>query len=490
MNPADLTLPAGVPGRPWTDMYADHAGTAARAVVSKDGAWTFSELTAQGGAWAAWLDVVGAPASKPVPIMVGANPAAYGLMVAGAFTDRPMAPLGDRHTASELATCVAALGSELLVVDADAEPLAKEVSARVGARVVVLPPTPPSTAAPLVLEAPRDRVVLVLHTSGTTGQPRAVRFTNDRLGARARVYADLLGLGPGDVYSSSQQFHHLAGAGLLAVALSVGVTVVPPTSRFSIDGWRRLADLGTTHATVAPTMIERLLRARALDFPSLRMIVYGASPIRYPTARKLLARHPDLGVFQGYSQTEGGPITALGPDDHRAAVAERPEWLHSVGRPVPGCEVRILEPDADGVGEVLARADHLAAPGADGWLHTGDLGWLSDDGFLFLAGRKGDLIIRGGENVYPEEVEARLEEHPWVREAAVVGLPHDDLGEEVAAFVVPSGGGAALDPEELRAFVRTELSGFKVPTTWHVVDELPRGPLGKLQRRLLREVPR
>jgi acyl-CoA synthetase (AMP-forming)/AMP-acid ligase II len=148
--------------------------------------------------------------------------------------------------------------------------------------------------------------------------------------------------------------------------------------------------------------------------------------------------------------------------------------------------VIIHRPDGDGIGEVRARGGHLAAPASDGWLHTGDLGRLGADGYLYLSGRQGDMIIRGGENVYPEEVENRIARHPGIREAAVVGAPHEVLGEEVVAFIVPAEPGGPPDISELRRFVRQELAGFKVPARWHVVDELPRGALGKVLRRALR----
>jgi acyl-CoA synthetase (AMP-forming)/AMP-acid ligase II len=481
-------MPGRVSGRTWTEMFADHASGEGLAVVTHDGDWRFADLTARASGWAEWLDRIDAPSGQVLPVMVGSSPTAYALLVAGAYTDRPIAPLGNRLTVPEIAACVSELGSRLLVVEPEFEALAEDVADRVGARVVALPAEPPDSCVALPEPVSRDRVIYVLHTSGTSGRPKPVRFTNDRLGSRSRVYSDLLGLRPGDVYSSSQQFHHLGGAGLLAVALSVGVSVVPPASRFTIAGWQDLASLRTTHATLAPTMIERLLADGALGFPSLRMIIYGSSPIRPVTAARLLAEHPELGVFQGYSQTEGGPITSLSPDDHRRAVEGDGERLASVGRAVPGLELAIDGADAFGVGEVIARADHLAAPGADGWLHTGDLGRVDEDGYLYLVGRKGDMIIRGGENVYPDEVERRLESHPSVREVAVVGLPHDEYGEEVVAFVVPEDPSRPIDTDGLRQYARQTLAGFKVPTDWRTVPELPRGGLGKVLRRTLRNL--
>jgi len=135
---------------------------------------------------------------------------------------------------------------------------------------------------------------------------------------------------------------------------------------------------------------------------------------------------------------------------------------------------------------VIARADHLFAAGPDGWLRTGDLGRIGDDGYLYLVGRRGDMIIRGGENVYPQEVENRLLEHPRVADAAVVGVPDRLLGETIKAFVVPADPADPPASEELRAFARAALAGFKVPAQWEFVPSLPRNATGKLLRRELR----
>jgi len=475
-----------VPGATWARMFAEHAHTGRTAVVAADRSWTFRELTESAQAWAGWFDSAGLDPGVPVPLLIGSGPAAYALLLAGALTGRPLAPLGDRLTVAELAACLTSLGAGVLVADSEHADLAHQVTAQVELPCRILPGAEPADRGSLDFVAPGHAVALVLHTSGTTGQPRPVRFRMDRLGLRARVYAELLQLQPGDVYSSSQQFHHLGGVGLLMVALAMGVTVVPPVTRFSVESWIALGELGMTHATLAPTMIERLLGTGALPIPSLRVITYGSSPIRPATAARLVREHPSIGLLQGYSQTEGGPITALTPDDHRLAALEHPELLASAGRPVAGTEVAIHRPDGDGVGEIWARAGHLAAPGPDGWLRTGDLGRIRDDGYLVLSGRKGDMIIRGGENVYPEQVENRIISHPDVQEAGVVGAADQVLGEEIVAFIVPRDPDAPPAPEELRRFVRQELAGFKVPARWHVVSELPRGALGKVLRRTLR----
>ena len=481
---------AVVPGPSWAQMYARHALSGRPAVVSAGGTWSFRELTERAAGWAAWLEAAGLPPGRPVPVLSGGGPSAYALLLAGACTGRPLALLGSRLTPPEISRCVAVLGTEgpdagAFIADAAHAALGREVAVLARRRLIILPDPDALGTCELPLDVAASDVAMVLFTSGTTGTPKAVAFGQSRLGARTRLYADLLDLRADDVFSSSQGFHHLAGAGLLMVALGLGAAVVPPAPRFTADSWRALAGLGTTHATVAPAMIERLMAAGTLALPGLRMITYGASPIRPATLARLVTHHPSIQLLQGYSQTEGGPITALTPADHLRAAAGQTRLLASAGRPVRGTRVVIHDPGADGIGEVWAQADHLAAPRADGWLHTGDMGRL-DDGFLYLSGRQGDMIIRGGENVYPEEVEQRLATHPGVREAAVVGITHEVLGQEIVAFIVPAEPRNPPGEADLRAYVRAELAGFKVPTQWRVIGELPRGALGKVLRRELR----
>ena len=275
----------------------------------------------------------------------------------------------------------------------------------------------------------------ILHTSGTSGLPKAVPYRQDRLAARVAVNASLLELGPGSVYASSSPLHHIAGLGMLFVALGAGATLLT-FGGFSIENWVGLGRRGVTHALLVPTTIDILLEHDALPLPSLRTLQYGASPIHPDTLSAAMAALPGVRFVNIFGQTEGSPITCLTAEDHLLAAGGRPELLRSVGRAAPGVEVRIEGAGPDGVGEVVARAAHLFVPDADGWLRTGDLGRLDGDGYLYLSGRRGDRIVRGGENIYPVEVEDVLVTHPEVREVAVVGVPDRRWGEIVKAFVV------------------------------------------------------
>jgi acyl-CoA synthetase (AMP-forming)/AMP-acid ligase II len=198
-----------------------------------------------------------------------------------------------------------------------------------------------------------------------------------------------------------------------------------------------------------------------------------------------MANLPATELVQLFGQTEGSPITVLDGDDHRRARTDRPDLLYCAGRAGLGVELRVEAAGVDGVGEVWGRAAHFAVVDEAGWRHTGDLGRIDDEGYLFLAGRAGDTINRGGENVRPAEVEGVLATFPEIDDVAVVGLPDERLGEVVAAFVVAAPG-HQLDWDELRVRARQELAGYKVPAVWSAVAELPRNAAGKVLRRVLR----
>ncbi|MCW2720299.1 class I adenylate-forming enzyme family protein [Pseudonocardia sp.] len=469
----------------WSEMVAAAHRGGGTAVVSEAGSVSGPELLAWASGIAEWLTGLGASPGVPVPALLGATtPEAVALTVGGAALGTPIAPLNPRLTVHELTPIVTALRAAVLLCEPDAVDVGAAVADAAGARLAVLGDVPASTR-PLPEPDP-DAIAGYLHTSGTTGRPKPVAMAQDRLVVRSHVNIGLLRLTPDSVYATASPWPHIAGSGNVVVALAAGATVVA-VPRFTVESWTGLQTLEPTHALLVPSMIEMLLAADLLEPGTLRVLQYGSSPIHPDTLARVLEVLPDVDLVNLFGQTEGSPITSLGPDDHRLAADGRPELLCSVGRAVPGVELRVDDPDEHGVGEVVARAAHFLRPDPDGWLHTGDLGRLDDDGFLYLSGRRGDKIVRGGENVYPVEVEDVLVKHPGVAEVAVVGVPERRLGETVAAFVVPAEGSAPPTADELRAFARERLAGFKVPGEWSFVTSLPRTSSGKVQRRLLAE---
>jgi long-chain acyl-CoA synthetase len=259
---------------------------------------------------------------------------------------------------------------------------------------------------------------------------------------------------------------------------------------------------GVTHALLVPAMILMLLDHPDIDdydVTTLNTIVYGGSPITEAILARAVARF-GCRFFQNYGLTEAsGAVTTLGPDDHDL---ERPHLLRSAGRPVPWAEVRVLDPESGTevpighVGEVCVRsAANMRGywnrpPGEPGvfwgdWLRTGDAGYFDDDGYLFLHDRVKDMIVSGGENVYPAEVERVLAQHPAVADVAVIGIPSDRWGEAVHAVVVPRAA-SSPEPDELIRFARTMLAGYKLPKSVEFVESLPRNPSGKVLKTELR----
>jgi acyl-CoA synthetase (AMP-forming)/AMP-acid ligase II len=303
------------------------------------------------------------------------------------------------------------------------------------------------------------------------------------LAARSAAYALPSQMNSGDVFCSGAPLHHVSGLGMALVAWSLGAGVAT-LPWFGVDAWRWVQRIRPSHVLLVPSMIEMLLSAGELD-AGMRTVIYGAAPIHPDTLVSLVDALPAAKVVQIFGQTEVSPVTALTHAEHLEALDGATHLLTSVGQPIDGVELRLEGTDDSGVGEIAVRAAHAFTTDDDGWHRMGDLGRQDHEGYLYLAGRRGDMVIRGGENVYPVEVERVLARHPDVREVVVVGVPDRRLGEVLRAVVV------AVEPtrqppvDELRAFARAALPGFKVPDQWSFMDELPRTPSGKLLRRLL-----
>jgi acyl-CoA synthetase (AMP-forming)/AMP-acid ligase II len=454
------------------------------AVITPEGAWDGADLVGHAAGAADWMDHLGIPEGASVPALVTTSLAANALLIAGAGSARPLAPAGPRLTPTELSACLAKHHAPVVVVEPEFEDNARYAVEGTGQRVAVIPEFSPS-ARRLDFDPPDDAIALIMHTSGTSGVPKLVPVRQDRLAARVRNSLPLTGLSPGSVYATMSPFQHIAGVGNVLITLAVGAALVG-VRRFSPSAWRELAAHRVSHALLVPTMIDTLLDEGALGLPSLEMLQYGGSPIHPHTLARVTEVLPHVRLVQIYGTTEGSPLTCLTAEDHREAAAGSPHLLMSNGRPAPETEVRISEADAEGRGEVWCRAPHIHLTAEDGWLHTGDLGRLDKDGYLYLSGRKGDRIIRGGENVDPLEVEQVLRQHPAVDDVAVVGAPDRRLGELVTAFIVAAEESKSIEVEDLRRFARQTLAGFKVPERWEFVTDLPRNESGKVLRRNLR----
>jgi o-succinylbenzoate---CoA ligase len=320
-------------------------------------------------------------------------------------------------------------------------------------------------AAPaLRAEHEPSAVHTLIHTSGTTGEPKAVELTYANHAASALASAGGLGVDPADRWLCPLPLHHVGGLNVLIRSAINGTTVVIH-ERFETERVKAAFEAGeVTLASLVPTMLERLRTAGLERAPGLRAIALGGGPI--PHGLLDWAAQAGIPVVPVYGMTETCSQVVAG----------------SPGRPLPGVELRIA-PD----GEILVRGA-MVAPGeadAEGWLHTGDQGSIDEDGELHVLGRLKELIVTGGENVAPLEVEQALLAHPAVADAGVAGLPDDEWGEAVTAFVVLS---QPAEPNELRDWARERLEPFKVPKAIHVVERLPRNAGGKLLRDRLAEM--
>ena len=344
-----------------------------------------------------------------------------------------------------------------------------------------------------------DDLAALVYTGGTTGRAKGVMLTHANLWEAGRHGHDA-GYVPGlDLSLTCLPLAHSYGLLVLNVGMHHPGRPQSVLMRwFEPQAWLELAQEHRSQiAPVVPSMLYMLLAQPLEDYDlsSLRYLVSGAAPLAGEVVAKLKRRLPDVEVREGYGLTETSALVASNRPGHVK--------LGSVGPPVPGSEVRIAddagkEVPTGEVGEICCRspfvmqgywrAPQLTAEATEGgWLRTGDLGYLDEDGYLFVVDRKKDLIIRGGFNVFPRDVEDALLEHPAVTSAAVVGRPDREHGEEVVAFVA-LGAGADLTAEELVAFAKERIGGYKYPREVFVVPSVPLTPVGKVDRKALREL--
>jgi acyl-CoA synthetase (AMP-forming)/AMP-acid ligase II len=348
--------------------------------------------------------------------------------------------------------------------------------------------------------------VYQMYTSGTTGRPKGAVLTHRAVSSNIAQFATGISFGPGDRYLIVAPLYHAAAAVGSFWIVAMGGCLYVQEDFVPADVIRVLSEDHVAGATLVPAMIQACLvmvpDAAERKYDDLRCIVYGASPIAEETLRQA------MNVFgcdfvQGYGMTETtAALTFLMPEDHERALRGRPDLLLSAGRPLVGTEVRIVDdrdqPVPNGtVGQVIARGPQLMRgywnlPGAsaealkDGWMHTGDAARMDDEGYIYIQDRVKDMIVSGGENVYPREIEDVLYQHPAIAEAAVIGVPDDQWGEGVKAIVVLRDGQSATE-DELIEFCRGQLAGFKRPRSVDFIDALPRNPSGKVLKRELRE---
>ncbi|MEM7781394.1 MAG: long-chain-fatty-acid--CoA ligase [Pseudomonadota bacterium] len=434
------------------------------------------------------------------------------LLYAAARLGVVMAPIGWRLAPREIAYILSDTGTKLLFVEEGFIDTASEVTDAMDNPPAALEAEMAFREAegldPLTGYTPagQDDAVLQLYTSGTTGNPKGVGLSNSNLFSLRKPsldedapwhhYVD------SDCILAAMPCAHIGGTGLCAIAVANGIPA-QILAEYTPDGVLNAITNGATHMFLVPAAIQFMIMhplAKETDFSGLRYLMYGAAPMPLELLKQTVATMPQAGLLQVYGMTETcGTVTMLPPEDHSLEGNER---MRSAGKAVPGVEIQIRDENNQElpigeIGEICIlspsnTSGYWKLPEAtaktidpDGWLHTGDAGIMDEDGYVYIQDRIKDMIISGGENVYPAEVENAIFGHPAVAEVAVIGIPSEQWGEEVKACCVAKPG-MEIDPNDVIAYTRERIAAFKAPKSVDIIAEMPRNATGKILRRELR----
>ena len=483
----------------------------APALTFEGSTWTFAQLDALSSQSANALAAEGVCAGDRVALLTKNCAEFYEMIIACNKIGAILVGLNWRLAASEITAIVADAGPAVVIVGPGEQALlsAPARNSKGLRRVVTLGPEFAAWRAAAPAADPGhagqpDDVAMLLYTSGTTGLPKGVMLSNDGMSYTRRL-AEAWGMGPDSVNLVAMPMFHIGGSGygtstMLAGGHTVLMREVNPAHAIELIARHRV-----THAFFVPTVVQSLLQTPGIekaDLSSLQLLMYGASPIGEVLLRQALDVL-QCQFIQAYGMTEtSGTVVALPPEDHEPD-GPRAGLLRSVGRVYPWVELRIIDPTTlddvvtGEVGEIwlssgMVMNGYWNKPDATreaimegGWLRTGDAAYLDELGYIYLFDRFKDMIISGGENIYPAEVENALYGHPAVLEVAVIGVPHPRWVETPKAIVVLKPGRQA-SAQELMAFARENLARYKCPTSVEFATTLPRNASGKLLKRELR----
>ncbi len=470
--------------------------------------WTYGALlTAARGAAAS----IAASGCGHVALLDESSEAAPIALFGAALAGVPYVPLNYRLADLDLAALLERIAPAYLIGDADRiGRLSPEGGHRIWRReeFVSEAQARPDTGAAEDTDA-ADGIAVQLFTSGTTAAPKAALLRHGNLlsyilgtvefGSAEEREAALVSVPP----------YHIAGISALLSSIYSMRRIVLLTA-FDPDAWLTLAAAErATHAFLVPTMLGRIIArldaGAPPDLAALQAIAYGGGRMPAELIERALALFPATGFTNAYGLTEtSSTVALLGPEDHRAAYASADPAIRarlgSVGRPLPTVQIEIRDEEGKPLpagerGEIYVRGEQVcgeyrerSALDPQGWFPTRDAGWLDAEGFLFLAGRADDVIVRGGENISPGEIEDVLMSHPAIADAAAVAVPSTEWGETVGIAVVARPGSAAPSEDELRALIRNRLRSSRVPERIAVLDALPYNEMGKLLRREIRKI--
>lgn len=472
---------------------------------------TYAELDRRSSQVAQALRAAGVGPGDRVAFIDKNGPEQVELFFAAAKLNAVPCPVNYRLAPPEVAFIVDDSEAKVLVAGEELGPVVDKISGEIpGTRVIMMGSEYESwrdahdPEDPAAEQGPGD-VAYQLYSSGTTGRPKGVQLTQANLAAGMSVYPDLLGIGGDSVSVVAMPLYHIGGGGWALVGFRLGATNVLVREVVAERLIDTLVEERVTHGFVVPAVLQFMLAVPGVetrDFSALEGLLYGASPI----SERVLAKSIETfgcKFVQAYGLTEStGTVVYLPAADHDPDGPNR-HRLRAVGIPIPGTEAKIAdpitgEPTPEGeVGEIWVKGPtvmlgywHMAEQTAaavtpDGWLRTGDAGYQDADGYFYVHDRVKDMIVSGGENIYPAEVENVIMSHPGVADVAVIGIPSDRWGETPRAMVVRAGG-SDLDEAGLIAYCRERLAGYKCPTSVEWIDALPRNPSGKVLKKDLR----
>ncbi len=425
-----------------------------------------------------------------------------------AWAGVPFVPLNYRLTVPELRHLAAEVAPSVTVCNDDALTAIGDLD---GVRAVVRPDFLSQWAEGSAPESDwnvdPEEIAILLYTSGTTGAPKAAVLRHRHLVSYIIGSVEFMGAAEDEATLVSVPPYHVAGMAAILSSVYAGRRIVQ-LPNFDATDWVDLVRTeGVTHAMVVPTMLARIvdrLEDIGGGLPTLRALSYGGGKMPAPVISRALDLLPETNFVNAYGLTEtSSTVAVLGPEEHREAHrSDEPAVrarLGSAGRPLPAIEVDIRDEEGSPVatgasGEIWVRGEQVSGEylgrnsrvTPDGWFPTNDGGSLDDDGYLYVEGRIDDIIVRGGENISPGEIEDVLLSHSAVADAAAVGVPDEQWGEAVAAVVVPAKG-QTVDIAELQEFVKTQMRSSRTPDRIEVRHELPYNETGKLLRRILRD---
>lgn len=487
---------------------AAEAGGDRVALVCDGKRWTYGDLLAAArGAF----ELIQESGAEYVALLDESSEAAVIALFGAALAGVPYCPLNYRLADEDLAALLGRIAPSLVVGDEErVSRIAGDQGHTVLSREEFALKAQETVPADDSREYdPGEGVAVQLFTSGTTAAPKAAILRHSNLLGYILGTVEFASADESDAALMVVPPYHIAGISALMSSIYAGRRIVMLPS-FSPEGWLKLVEQeAVTNAFVVPTMLGRIIdafeKAPQTDVSSLRAIAYGGGKMPIEVITKALDRFPQAGFTNAYGLTEtSSTIALLGPEDHRAALeSDDPKVrarLTSLGQPLPTVEIEIRDEDGkvlgpNEAGEIYVRGDQVSgeykeksALTADGWFPTRDAGFIDEDGYLFLSGRADDVIVRGGENMSPGEIEDVLLTHPAIADACACAVPSVEWGEAVGVALVTREGHDQPDEAELKELIRGRLRSSRVPEKIAFVKELPYNEMGKLLRREVKKI--